>query len=82
LWQFNETQRHIEEEAKVQEGLKIKREIQRNIELDNEKYEAKRRAGLEMMKFMVEENKKNEEEREKVNEYIHYSILKCYEQFG
>lgn len=60
----------------MQEGLKIKREIQRNIELDNEKYEAKRRAGLEMMKYMVEENKKNEEEKEKVNEYIHYSILK------
>ena len=52
----------------MQEGLKIKREIQRNIELDNEKAEAKRRAGLEMMKFMVEENKKNEEEKEKVNE--------------
>lgn len=67
LWQFNETQRQNEEEAKVQEGLKIKREIQRNMELDNEKAEAKRRAGLEMMKFMVEENKKNGEEKEKVN---------------
>ena len=64
--QFNEVQRQIADEAKLQEGLKIKREAQRNLEEDLKKAEAKRLAGVQMMKFMEQENAKAEKEKEKV----------------
>ncbi|KAH8950551.1 hypothetical protein BDL97_10G092000 [Sphagnum fallax] len=60
---FNELQRQIADEVKIQEGLKIKREIQRRNEEELKKLEAKRLAGIAMMKNMVKENEMAEEAR-------------------
>lgn len=81
--QFNEVQRQIADEAKLQEGLKIKREAQRNLEEDLKKAEAKKLAGIQMMKFMEQENAKAEKEKEKVRLIPHlYNNAPPYSMHG
>ncbi|CAM6041294.1 unnamed protein product [Sphagnum compactum] len=65
---FNELQRQIADEVKIQEGIKIKREIQRRNEEELKKLEAKRLAGIAMMKNMVKENEMAEEARKEAKE--------------
>jgi hypothetical protein len=63
-------QRDIAAEHKLQEGLKIQREIKFLMEQDEKKAEEKRQAGVQLMKYMVEENKKQEMIKDKVKKCL------------
>ncbi|KAG0617605.1 hypothetical protein M758_4G001800 [Ceratodon purpureus] len=68
MLKYNELQRQIAAEQKLQEGLKLQREIKFAMEQEEKKAEAKRLAGVELMKYMLEDNKKQELIKEKLKE--------------
>lgn len=70
MHQYNKLQRDITAEHKLQEGLKIQREIKFLMEQDEKKAEEKRQAGVQLMKYMVEENKKQEMIKDKVKKCL------------